>query len=255
MAYPADAIPTRSDGYTVDAADWNEIGGALNAIRTKSYDIVVFTSTGTFSKGSFTWAKTVKVRVVGGGGGSGGCASTSGTQRCESAGGGGGGYAEEAIDVTSLSSSETVTIGAAGVAGVAGDNDAGNGGTSSFGAFCSATGGFGGDGAPATSTTGSAVRGYRGVGSGGDINLPGGHGGNGVTTDNGTSPFPSMQNWGGHAGGGMGAQSLAVAALQTVAVAGENYGGGAAGSRNDFSDVALAGAAGAPGIVIVEVYG
>jgi len=224
------------------------------SLYNPGYDLVKFTSSSTFTKASYPWAKAVRVRLVGAGGGSGGCASTDGTQRNESAGGGGGGYSEKRILVADLGTSETVTIGARGAAGVAGNNTGGTGGTTSFGAHASATGGNGGGGAAATSSQSTASRGYRGAGSSGDVNLPGGTGGNGATMITGASIQPSMQNWG---GGSMlsGGVIVSAAATATAAIAGESYGGGASGGRNNTSDAARAGALGGAAVVIVEVYG
>jgi len=226
----------------------------IDDLRTQAnpgYALTTFAASGSFTKADYPWAKTIRVRLVGGGGGSGGCASTSSAQRAESAGGGGAGYAEKRILVSALASSETVTIGAGGTAAAAGNNTGGAGGTTSFGAHCSATGGNGGGGGPASSNVGNAGRGYRGIGSGGDINLPGGHGGNGSLL----SAVARMGNWGGSSGGGLGSQTNATAANTATAVAGEPYGGGASGARNSTSAAVRAGGTGSVGIVLVEIFG
>lgn len=107
----------------------------------------VFTSSGTWTKSA--GLKGIKVIVTGGGGGN----ATPSTARSEP--GGGGGTAIKMINADALGASVTVTVGAGGPSGS-------DGGTSSFGSHLSATGGKG-------DSSG-------GVGSGGDINLPGGIG-------------------------------------------------------------------------------
>ena len=104
-----------------------DTGGTI--IAGSPRNIVVFSSSGTWTKPS--WCKKVLVKVVGGGGGSAGYSES----------GGAGGYAEEIIDVTGVSS-VSVTVGGGG-GGVAYYNSAGDGGTSSFGSYCSASGGYG----------------------------------------------------------------------------------------------------------------
>lgn len=221
-------------------------------VTSPGYQAVPFVGSGTFTKADYPWARTVKVSLVGGGGGSGGCGATSGSQRCESAGGGGAGYSEKTFSIDDLTDTVTVTIGAGGTAGAAGVNSGGTGGTTSFGSYLSATGGVGGAGAAgvASATLGIASRGYRGAGVGGDLNLAGSHGGNGVTWN----AQPSFQNWGGAAGGPWGAQAVAVGNYAAAAIAGENVGSGASGGRNTASASARAGAAGSAGYVKIELW-
>jgi len=130
----------------------------------------VFTSSGTFTVPAGVTA--VKVTVVGGGGGGKGWAANS---YYGANGGGAGGVAIKWITGLTPGNTETVTIGAGGTGGAASTNTSGHGsdgGTSSFGSHCSATGGVGGQYYNNSSYTNS------GVGSGGDININGGKGGN-----------------------------------------------------------------------------
>ena len=232
-----------SDYFTVyDGSAWQVFS------NTPAYELVEFTSSGTFTKATYPWGKSVRVRVVGGGGGSGGLAAEAIGERAESGGGGGGGYSEKRLAMSALSSSETVTVGAGGAAAAAGANSGGAGGTSSFGSHCQATGGGGGGGDTSAAYT-AAAGGAGGVGSGGDININGGWGGAG----NVTNSYASQQNWGGASA--LAGQVLTALSISIAATAGNAYGGGASGCRSAISDPARAGAAGGAGIVIVEIFG
>lgn len=180
-----------------------------------------------------TGLKYVVVEVQAGGGGSGGVSDND-----DGSGGGAGGYGRKLIGVSSLGSTETVTVGAAGTAGGANPTtNGGNGGSSSFGSHVVANGGNG-------SVKDGGAAGTGGTCTGGDINITGQAGGNGGS-NSGTSGGPDS-GFGGSSILGLGGQY-------------ENnksptgYGGGAGGPKtNNSTDVA--GAAGGPGIVIVTEY-
>lgn len=128
----------------------------------------IFTSSGTFTVPAGVTA--CKVTVVGGGGGGRGRVANT---YFGGHGGGAGGVAIKWITGLTPGNTETVTIGAGGAGGPAASAGNGSdGGTTSFGSHCSATGGSG--------ATGSNNMGYTpsGNGSGGDINIQGGKGGN-----------------------------------------------------------------------------
>lgn len=206
----------------------------------------VFTSNGTWTKP--TGINKVKVYVTGGGGGGagGGGANNGG------GGGGAGGTAIEIIDVSSVTS-VAVTIGGAGGGG-AQDSDGGNGGTSSFGSYCSATGG--GKGIPWNSSS-STRSGDSGVGSGGDINLSGGQGSQGVAhdaQDDGHATDGGASFWGGGGHGAVGSSGYN-RSNQTYSTAqpGQAYGSGGGGGGHTGGNQAP-GAAGKAGIVVVEEY-
>ncbi len=256
------AIPANSLKLAEVVVDQNESTSILDAditaatanlqVHNPHYHLEVFTSSGTWTKADYPWAKSIRVRVVAGGGGSGAAQATGGADRAESAGGGGGGYSERRLPIVSAGATETVTVGAGGLAGAAdggAPNSGAGGGTSSFGSLLTATGGAGGAGGVATGSFIRGNRGQGGVGSTGDINVGGGDGGNGEINDT----FPGLSNYGGSSV--LGGETGSNAGLAETARAGNPYGGGAGGGRRDFSDPEIAGAAGAAGIVIVEMFG
>lgn len=196
-----------------------------------------------------TWTKPaglkyVVVEVQAGGGGGAGTGSSS------SAGGGAGGaggYAKETIQASSLSATETVTIGTGGAGGSSGDNNGATGGTSSFGSYLSATGGTGG--IKAGGSAGALPNrsgGIGGTGTGGDINSVGMAGGNGGTLSGGTG--------GGNGGSSMfGAGGLGPIQDGSGAAA-SGQGAGGSGGFTDGSASAVAGGSGSEGIVIVTEF-
>ena len=248
-----------STGGTVNTSYWNLVSkggadGASAGIESQN----VYTSTGTS-----TWTKPsgvtkIKVIVTGGGGG----ASAVGGNRLDDVGAGGasGGTSIKVIDVSSISS-VTVTVGSGGAAAAANaaDNNQSttgtNGGTSSFGSHCSATGGQGGKSYYDGNSIGHATP---GVGSGGDINLQGGHGALPILNYNGAPHALSggvggSSFWGGCSRGALdddftnGSNDISGGA--SSGSSGGAYGsGGYAGSRE------FTGGAGAHGVVVVENY-
>lgn len=193
------------------------------------------------------WAR---VQVSGGGGGSGGAGSTVAGQAGASGGGGAGGYALKVMDAADYAATETATVGASGIAGTAGATTGGTGGTSSFGSHASATGGEGSVGVGARGDVLPTLPGTSGIGSGGDINLNGGGGECGITAGGGGVAYGGK--------GGQNPLSGSFGGFQNsstwAGVAGQIYGGGATGAGNGPSQAATAGAAGGPGVVIVEEF-
>jgi hypothetical protein len=184
---------------------------------------------------------TVEAEVWGAGSGS--WASVTGI--C-GGGGSGGGYARKLITGLTPGSSITVTVGAGGTAGTTGVAP-GAGGASSFGSYISATGGS----LNVLNTPAAPIFGnIAGVGSSGDLDLPGGDGGQGggnQTIAGGTY----IGNQGGY--GGEGAMAGGVINSGATGNAGRFPGGGASGAGTGTSGTtAYAGAAGAAGYVIVR---
>lgn len=214
--------------------------------------VQVFTSSGTYTP--TTGTRKVLVRVQAGGGGSGGCAATNAGGWAVGGAGAGGGYGEEFI--SSGFSGVTVTVGAGGAGGSAGANAGSTGGTSSFGSLISCSGGGGGSGgvssssAPAFDQSGIAAG---GTATGANFSVPGEPaGGPPIALTVGLVMRPG----GGRAMLGPGGAARTVSTNNAAGDTPAGYGGGGAGPINANSTFsAAAGAAGAPGIVIVTELG
>jgi hypothetical protein len=211
---------------------------------------LVYTSSGSFVKADYLGARHILVKVQGAGGGSAGAAATSGGQIAQGGGGGGGGYAEKFVAVAGLDATELVTVGAGGSAGGSGGNG-GTGNTSSA-LGVSATGGAGGTDGTAFAFTAAlgGTAGDGGVGSGGDLNVRGSGASSGVGFGAGR---PGQSQGGGSMLGGP------KRARVSLTLAGESplsgaFGAGANGGVNSENRAAVVGAAGAPGIVILELF-
>ncbi len=105
-------------------------------IGTKAADQQVFTSSGTWTKPSGFGAKAYVLIQCWGAGGGGARATGS-----YAGGGGGGGYKEFWILLSSLGSTETVTIGAGGTGRTTSAGDGTDGGNTTFGSWITAYGG------------------------------------------------------------------------------------------------------------------
>jgi len=176
----------------------------------------VFTTSGTYSKGTNN-PSFVVVEVVGGGGGGGGASNNAGSYSAGAGGGGAGGYSMKKILNASLASSESVTVGSGGSAGATTPTNGGAGGTSSFGTHATATGGGGG-----LTSQNAAIRagGAGGSGASGDVNGAGQKGGDGYTPSNGSTGSIAVAGEGGPsllAGYGKGGQGGATIGAGTDA--------------------------------------
>lgn len=230
-----------------DAAEFTSLGG--NNWYCSDYQSAVFNYTPRFRQ-IYTVAGThiftapytglYKITVIGGGGGGGGV--TTGANYLSAAGGGGSGGC--AIKYVFLTAGQqiTVTVGAGGIGSANGSTSGTNGGTSSFGAYCSATGGQPGQtAAPVTSSATTSTGNDGGIGSGGDLNLRGGHGQSGMAAY-ATVPGGSI------VGGSGGASYLSGGSYTAGAILGE----GGAGATGIMADSNFAGNNGAPGVVLIE---
>jgi hypothetical protein len=157
-----------------------------------------------------------------------------------SGGGSGGGYARKRIIGLTAGQSIPVTVGVGGSAGNIGLAP-GPGNSSSFGNYVSATGG-GLNPLNPLATIANPWLGASsvGVGVGGDINVVGSSGGNGISNIGGA--------------GGAGALGGGTACVATsYALSGQSPGGGASGAGTGLSNnTAQSGGAGASGLVIVR---
>ena len=118
---------------------------ALQAGFANSKTIQIFTTSSTWTKPS--WARTVKVILVGGGGGGGGSYGWGYGAVTGGGGGAGGSLVIGEFDASQLpTSSISITVGSGGPGGVSADIGGSNGGTSYFGNYLFAPGGQGGTG-------------------------------------------------------------------------------------------------------------
>lgn len=229
--------------------------GVGNRKGYQLWQTIYFTSSGSFTKASYAGLKGVRVRCQGGGGGGGGTNTTAADEASSSGGGGGGCYAERFVAASALAASVTVTVGAGGTAGAA-SSVGGAGGTSSFGSHCIAPGGSGGfNRSPSTGFRASSGGASTGGGTG-DLVIPGGGGGAGFSF--GTSVISAVtEDKGVYGAGGssfLGNTGRGARGPSTSPAAGPSYGSGGSGNVNDNSEAGKTGAAGGPGVVIVDLF-
>jgi hypothetical protein len=215
------------------------------------YELVVFSSSGTFTKANYSWAKTAKVTCIGAGGGGGAAPATAAGEASASGGGGGGGCGIRDFKLADLSATTTVTVGSGGSGGSTGSGTSGGNST-----FSSCTGGGGGAGTTSGAfaiAVGMVHQGGTGGGFNGDVGLRGGPGGNGIMTTAGRG----FGGAGGTAAYGGAQRSLVSTSTSGSAASqsGDSPGSGGSGAANGASKSANAGGDGADGIVIVELYG
>lgn len=206
--------------------------------------IQVFTASGTVTK--TPGAKQWRIKCLGAGGGSSAAPATGSNEVSVSNGGGSGAYAEGIYDVSSITTA-SVVIGSGGAGGTAGAIYGGDGGASSVGSFISSPGGKAGLPAgpatppfqPVANNNGNGPTGWNIVGSSGA----------------GAEPAVAVAN--SYAIGSRGSNSIfgvggSIPAINSPANPGGGYGSGASGCSNGPSQSAKSGAAGRPGIVIIE---
>ncbi|MGQ8423384.1 glycine-rich domain-containing protein [Klebsiella pneumoniae] len=206
--------------------------------------IQVFTASGTVTK--TPGAKKWRIKCLGGGGGSSAAPATGSNEVSVSNGGGAGAYAEGIYDVSSITTA-SVVIGSGGAGGTADSIYGADGGASSVGSFISSPGGkFGLPAGPANppfqpvaNTNSDGPTGWNIVGS------------------SGAGAEPAVAVTYSYATGSRGSNSIfgvggSIPAINDPANPGGGYGSGASGCSNGSSQPAKSGAAGRPGIVIIE---
>ncbi len=230
-------VVTVNYGQTaITAANITTLPGApflpykLPALRPGFSSMQVFTQSGNFTVPNGVSA--VKVTVVGGGG-SGGYHST-----MPSGGGGAGGRAKGVITGLTPGQVIPVTVGAGGAAPTSQQNGSA-GGTSSFGSYMSANGGTGGIGGTVSAFANAGGAG--GQASGGQVNMTGSYGTDGIVAG-------CRGGDGGGPGNGRGSSGPAPGTNA------QSYGGGGGGggTTTSGSPVGEPGGAGGAGLVIVE---
>lgn len=239
----APSSPTNGDVWTTTSAMYVRINGVTYEVTTgapstyaKSRNVVVFTSSGTYTPTA--GMKTVDVICYGGGGGGGGGGrAAAGVAISGGGGGGGGGRAIGSFTATQIGASQTVTIGAAGAAGAAAAADSTNGNAGTGGGYTAlgnlllARGGGGGAGGQIGTASGGggaggvSTQGTDGTGAAGGIGSwsvgNGGYGSAGVTN--------LTVNGNGSGGGGSPASGAAGNIGGTVEKVGSSGGGSGGG--------------------------
>lgn len=192
-----------------------------------------------------TSSSYIVVEAWAAGGGGGGVGSTN---AAKSAGGGAAGsYGRRKIATSSLSSTETIGIGAGGTAGANTGGNGGTGGNTTFGSFLTAVGGLGGTG---LDVLGIAPGGAGQVGSGGDINLYGNAGGSG-------SEYNSVVSGVAAGPGGtttLGGSGVPVAGADGAGVDGKNNSGAGGTGAVAITTTTNVGGIGGSGRVLVYEY-
>lgn len=206
---------------------------------------LIITSDTTFKKADYPWLTRVLVQCVGGGGFGGGAAGTGAGESAAAGGGGGGSYAATLLDVADLAASEEITVGS--TTGSSSNRE------TSFGSHVVAEGGWPADTTLAT-TEPSTSDGGEGGGrfSTGALIIAGSPGSPGIVVK------PDHAYAGGAIGGNGGASGLGSGGgfgYHSGNADAYGYGGGGAGAWNKTHSDAEAGARGAPGVVILDLYG
>jgi hypothetical protein len=214
----------------------------------KSFTILTSGTAATYTKPA--GITSLLVEAVGPGGGGGGAAISTGGGAA-GGGGGGGGYCR--LWIAAAGATYTYTVGAGGAGGTAGNNagSSGSNATSFVGTSASMSAGQGVGGGGSAISTSSAFRGSLGTGgssSGGNVNISGGDGNYGYTTNTAGTGF-SVGGYGGGTFFAPGGVFNPAVATGTTAIANSGAGGSGGAATNNGS--AFAGGAGATGIIIV----
>lgn len=262
LAFGTNASAITANGLTISAAEISNLDGVATNLTVghRLIGVKTYTTAGSASytiATEFPNARALLVMCQGGGGGGGGCTTTGAGQSASGGSGGGGGYAEKFILVSTLSASETITVGAGGAGGGAGANNGVAGGKSSFfvGGVETVIGNGGALGVGDTASTApvyGATAGAGGTATGGDLNISGARGGRGFSFfTNGNTMYPVT-------GGGSQLSPHGVLEALSSGVPGNTGGsfgqGGGGGANVVNQTTARSGGAGGAGIVIIYYY-
>lgn len=207
---------------------------------------LIYTSSGTFAKADYPFARQIDVTVIGGGGGGGGTSTTGSNTNSISGPGGGGSFSRSFLNLQDVTANASVIVGAGGAGGAPGNNNGVNGGTSFFAALMTAPGGSGGTGRVAL--TGARAGGIPGSGG-----------------------APGTGNLTGRGGTGTQGMSLVIHTVVVATSGATFFGGGRIGRLNNTAfdgaggsgggmvgltanQTGRAGGNGGAGIVIVDLY-
>lgn len=226
------------------------IDSYINAADAYQSQRIIYTSSGTFSKGSYSWATEAVITCQGGGGGGGGAEATASGEASGGGGGQGGQFVIGQVSLSSMGASETVTVGSGGTGTSTTPWDGNSGGDSSFGTHVVAKGGAGGSGGVAAAVPARYGTGGNGSQSAtGDLAIDGG--GGATTVIDSASRAKTCAGGASHMGN---PGHEVTTTLGSNGSTGGDYGAGGTGAANAQSQSARAGATGGDGIVIVDLF-
>lgn len=212
---------------------------------------LLFTSSGSFDPDTYPGLRGIMVTSIAGGGAGGGTPATAASTRSAGGGGGAGAINQAFVPLASIANPTSYTVGSGGT-GVSGGT--GNtGGATFFGSgIAAASPGEGGAAGTATAAVQFVRGGNGGLPGGGlsQIRTKGQPGTIGVSTN--TAPASSIGGTGGS--GPYGGGGHPTSTVSQAGQGGDGYGAGGGGAQAANSSGALAGGAGRPGAIYVDIY-